>query len=468
MVFSSSSFLFLFLPTVVLGYCLITRINRELTNLFLLIASIIFYCWNGAQHLGVLLFSVSANYFYAVLLYMCSGKKLRKAVLILAICTNLGLLGYYKYSGFVLSNITLMTGKPFNIQEMALPIGISFYTFQAMSYVIDVYRGAEAISNPIDLGLYITFFPQLIAGPIVRFGQIRPFLYDRKITKQNYYDGVSRFLTGLCKKVILANNLGELADVVFQGGDIANSSILTLWLAAVAYTLQLYYDFSGYSDMAIGLGSLFGFQLPENFNYPYASTSVTDFWRRWHMTLSGWFRDYVYIPLGGSRKGVVRHIRNLLVVWILTGFWHGAAWQFLLWGLAYFILLIAEKYLIRPERFSSQSIRFLYRMLTMLLVCLLWVVFRAENLSIAFSIIAAMFGSGENLLLDPRSLFQMREYAFFLITGVLFAFPVLPALRKRLPVFFHIFFSVLLMAGTLISVSMLLKDAYNPFLYFQF
>ena len=468
MVFSSSSFLFLFLPAIVLCYCLLERVSRKLTNPFLFIASIIFYCWNGTQHLGILLFSVSANYFYAVLLSVYSGKKFRKTVLVLAICTNLGLLGYFKYFGFILSNVSLVTGKPASIQELALPIGISFYTFQAMSYVIDVYRGTEAIRNPLDLGLYITFFPQLIAGPIVRFGQIKPFLYDRRVEKQYYYDGVSRFLIGLSKKVILANNLGELADVVFQGGDIANSSILMLWLAAIAYTLQLYYDFSGYSDMAIGLGCLFGFQLPENFNYPYAATSVTDFWRRWHMTLSGWFRDYVYIPLGGSRKGMVRHIRNLLVVWILTGFWHGAAWQFLLWGLAYFALLVAEKYLIHPERIPSQSIRFLYRMLTMFFVCLLWVVFRAESLSFAVSIIAAMFGRGDNLLLDPRSLFKLREYVFFLITGVLFAFPVLSVLRRRLPVIFHILFSVLLMVGTLISVSMLLKDAYNPFLYFQF
>ena len=468
MVFSSASFLFLFLPAIVFGYRLLDRISRKLTNPYLFLASIIFYCWNGPQHMAILLFSVSANYFYAVLLSSYSGKKLRKIVLLLAICTNLGLLGYFKYFGFILSNVSLVTGKPVSMQELTLPIGISFYTFQAMSYVIDVYRGTEAIRNPIDLGLYITFFPQLIAGPIVRFGQIKPFLYDREIGKQNYYDGASRFLIGLSKKVILANNLGELADVVFQGGDIANSSILMLWLAAIAYTLQLYYDFSGYSDMAIGLGSLFGFQLPENFNYPYGAASVTDFWRRWHMTLSGWFRDYVYIPLGGSRKGVVRHICNMLVVWILTGFWHGAAWQFLFWGLAYFTLLVTEKYLIRPERISSRGIRFLYRMVTMLFVCLLWVVFRAENLSLAFSIIAAMFGSGENLLLDPRGMFQMREYAFFLITGVLFAFPVLPALRKRLPVVYHILFSVLLMAGTLVSVSMLLKDAYNPFLYFQF
>lgn len=468
MVFSSSSFLFLFLPAAVLGCCLLDRISRKLTNPYLFLTSIIFYCWNGPQHLAILLFSVSANYFYAVLLYMYSGKKLRKAVLLLAICTNLGLLGYFKYLGFFLSNVSLVTGKPYSVQELALPIGISFYTFQALSYVIDVYRGTEAIRNPIDLGLYITFFPQLIAGPIVRFGQIKPFLYDRTVGKESYYEGASRFLIGLSKKVILANNLGELADVVFQGGDIANSSILMLWLAAIAYTLQIYYDFSGYSDMAIGLGRLFGFQFPENFNYPYAAASVTDFWRRWHMTLSSWFRDYVYIPLGGSRKGVFRHIRNLLVVWILTGFWHGAAWQFLFWGLAYFVLLVTEEYLIRPERISSPGIRFVYRMLTMLCVCLLWVVFRAENLNFAFSIIAAMFGSGGNLPLDARGLFQLREYAFFLATGVLFSFPVLPALRSRFPAVYHILYSALLLVGTLLSVSMLLKDAYNPFLYFQF
>ena len=468
MVFSSSAFLFLFLPAVILGYYLLERIGRKLTNLYLFLVSILFYCWNGMQHVGVLLFSVVINYLLALLLQSTARRAVRRLLLVLAVAADAGLLCYFKYSGFFLTNLSLVTGIPIAFRELALPIGISFYTFQSMSYVIDVYRGEDAVRNPIDLGMYIVFFPQLIAGPIVRYGQVKEYLHDRRIGRDAFFDGASRFLVGLIRKVVMANSLGELADVVFNGGDIQSRSVLMLWLAAIAYTLQLYYDFSGYSDMAIGLGRMFGFQFPENFDYPYASASVTEFWRRWHMTLSAWFRDYVYIPLGGSRRGVYRHIRNLFLVWVLTGLWHGAAWRFLLWGLAYFLILTAEKYLIRPWRFRTGIGRAAYRVLSLLLVCLLWVVFRADSLAFGSSFIAAMFGFGGNAAIDRAGLFHLREYWFYLAAGILFAFPVLPALRRKRPTLCSGLYAALLLTGTLLSVAFILKNAYNPFIYFQF
>ena len=468
MVFSTSSFLFLFLPAVVIGYHLLSLVTKKLSNLFLFLVSLVFYCWNGSEYAWLLLLSVAANYLFAILLHLSKGKKARLFFLLLALLTNLGLLGYYKYANFFLENLSLLTGREYALRKIVLPVGISFYTFQALSYVIDVYRGAEPIRNPIDLGTYITFFPQLIAGPIVRYGQIRDSLRERTVTRSDFFDGMTRFLTGLCKKVILANNLGALADIVFNGGRVTKFSVLMLWLAAVAYSLQLYYDFSGYSDMAIGLGRLFGFSFPENFRFPYAASSITDFWRRWHMTLSGWFRDYVYIPLGGSRVRPARHILNLFLVWLLTGLWHGAAWQFLFWGLAYFLLLLAEKYLIHPERFRSGIPGLLYRIPTLVCICLLWVVFRAGDLHTAFSFIGGLFGAGPDTVVDAYSLFQLREYSFFLVAGLLFAVPFFPRLEKRHPGLYTGLHALLLLLGTLLSVSFIMKDAYNPFLYFQF
>ena len=468
MVFSTSSFLFLFLPATVIGYFLAHLICEKLTNAYLFIVSLVFYCWNGTSHVMVLLFSIISNYTFALLIQHSIRNRWRRIFLLSALCVDLGLLGYYKYSGFLLSNYSLLVHSSISIPQIALPIGISFYTFQAMSYVIDVYKGAGAIRNPIDLGMYITFFPQLIAGPIVRYGEIKNYFYNRHISLNDCTDGALRFLTGLCKNVILANNLGALADIVFNGKGLSDFSVLMLWLAAIAFMLQLYYDFSGYSDMAIGLGLLFGFRFPENFNYPYAASSVTDFWRRWHRTLSRWFRDYVYIPLGGSRGGASRHVLNLFIVWILTGFWHGAAWQFLFWGLFYFILLTVEKYMIRPEQMLSPACRMLYRIWTLLNVCILWVVFRSSSLFAALRMLSAMFCFEENPLFNASALFYLREYSFYLITGTLLSFPVFPFLRKKYPSFYIVFQSALLLIGTFVSISFIIKDAYNPFLYFQF
>ncbi len=468
MVFSTSTFLFLFLPGTVILYYLLSKLCPKCTNLFLFAASILFYSWNAAQYTVLLLFSVFLNYTAAILLSLSGKKTVRRILLVFSLAVNIGLLCYYKYSDFLLLNLSRLFHADYTERAVVLPIGISFYTFQAMSYVIDVYRGTEPLRSPVDLGMYITFFPQLIAGPIVRFGQIRDYIYNRRVTASDFYDGLTRFLTGLCKKVILANNLGALADVVFNSESVGGFSVIMLWLSAVAYSLQIYYDFSGYSDMAIGLGRIFGFHLPENFRYPYAAATVTDFWRRWHISLSSWFRDYVYIPLGGSRKGTVRHILNLLTVWVLTGLWHGAAWQYLIWGLFYFLLLTAEKYLIRPDCLRTAATSSLYRIATLIFVCLLWVVFRAGSLPDAAHMIASMFGFGSNSFADASSLFYMREYAFYTITGLIFMFPIYPLLREKFPLYCERLYSVFLLLGTLLSVSFILKDSYNPFLYFQF
>ena len=468
MVFSSSSFLFLFLPAVVIGYCLVSRLSKKLRNGYLFLASMIFYCWNGVRYAALLLFSIAANYVYARLIENAKKPGGKRLILLLAIGTNLAPLAYYKYAYFFLSNLSAVSGIGFVLREIALPLGISFYTFQALSYIIDVYRGDNALRNPIDLALYITFFPQLIAGPIVRYGDIRDRLFDRTVSREDYYSGFQRFLTGLCKKVILANHLGELADSVFDSAASAHCSVFLLWLAAIAYTLQLYYDFSGYSDMAIGLGRLFGFSVPENFNYPYIADSISDFWRRWHMTLSGWFRDYLYIPLGGSRRGPARHIFNLLVVWLLTGLWHGAAWHFVFWGGVYFLLLIMEKYLVPRSVFRSRCGAAVYRGFTLLCVCLLWVVFRSPDLPAAVRYISGMFGFKNYTFINAYGLFKAREYAFFLIAGIVFSAPVLPALDKKNHALASAIRAGILLLGTLLSVSFILKETYNPFLYFQF
>ncbi len=468
MVFSSSSFLFLFLPAVFIGYLLVSRLCGKLRNAYLFLASMVFYCWNGTRYAALLLFSVAANYLLARGVGRQGKPGGKRVLLLLALGVNLGLLGYYKYANFFLSNLSLVSGRTFPLREIVLPLGISFYTFQAMSYLIDVYRGDPALRNPVDLGLYISFFPQLIAGPIVRYGQVRERLSVRGTTRDDFFAGMQRFLIGLCKKVILANHLGELADRVFSGGMSVKSSVFLLWLAAVAYTLQLYYDFSGYSDMAIGLGRLFGFSFPENFNYPYAASSISDFWRRWHMTLSGWFRDYVYIPLGGSRRGSARHVLNLLVVWLLTGLWHGAAWQFVFWGFAYFLLLVFEKYLLPRAVLRSRVGAAVYRVFTLLCVCLLWVVFRAEDFPAAVRFISGMFGLSHLDLFNAYGLFQAREYAFFLLAGLLFALPVLPALERKNRKFFSALHAAVLLIGTLLSIAFILRETYNPFLYFQF
>lgn len=330
MVFSSTIFLCIFLPLVLLGYYICPKKGR---NLFLLIASLVFYAWGEPKYVFLMIFSIIANYVFGLLMekYRQSSRRL-KLMLVLSVVIDVGLLCVFKYTDFIISNINAAFGANFDLLKLALPIGISFYTFQAMSYTIDVYRGDVKVQrNIIDFGMYITMFPQLIAGPIVRYADVEEQLHERRVTAQDFSEGAMRFVVGLGKKVLLANQIGALWSEIYALG--GSSSALMAWLGAIAFTFQIYFDFSGYSDMAIGLGRMFGFKFPENFRYPYQSVSITDFWRRWHITLSTWFREYLYIPLGGNRRGFARQALNLLIVWTLTGFWHGAGWNFVLWGL---------------------------------------------------------------------------------------------------------------------------------------
>ena len=464
MLFSSTVFLLVFLPVVLLIYYLL-RGKRRLQNIFLLLASLVFYAWGKPENVLLLLFSIACNYGFGVLIGALREKgRSSTAALIGAVVVNLGVLFVFKYLNFTTAQLSAL-GLELSLTQIALPIGISFFTFQAMSYVIDVHRGqTPAQKNPLTLALYIALFPQLIAGPIVKYHTVAEQLDGRVESWEGFSSGVRRFLVGLCKKVLLANQLALIADRAFSAGAPAASMA---WLGAVCYALQIYFDFSGYSDMAIGLGAMFGFRFEENFRYPYCAASVTDFWRRWHISLSSWFRDYVYIPLGGSRGSTAKLVRNLLIVWALTGIWHGANWTFLLWGLFYFVLLTVEKLGRLEERWPTV----LRRILTLLAVLFAWVLFRAEDLGAAGRYFAAMFGA--NGAFDAQTLFCLREYAVFLIAGLVFAVPTAVWVRhwaekSRAKTLWEILGAVGLALLYIIVICYLVKGTYNPFIYFNF
>ena len=461
MVFSSYTFLFYFLPPLLILYYLIPRRSLGGRNLVLLAFSLFFYFAGGPRHLPLMLLSIAINYVGGLL---CA--KRRRWALVLTMAVNLGLLGWFKYAGFVGENLQAL-GLPLSVPEVVLPIGISFFTFQGMSYVIDVYRGdTPPAKNPLQVALYIALFPQLVAGPIVRYTTVAEELVSRRETFDDFAAGALRFSFGLAKKMLLANNLSLMADEAFSTAPIGAAAA---WLGAIAYTGQIYFDFSGYSDMAIGLGRMFGFHFEENFNYPYLSKSVTEFWRRWHMSLSGWFRDYVYIPLGGSRAGTAKQVRNILLVWTLTGLWHGAAWNFLLWGLYFGILLLGEKFWWGKALERAPSpLRHLY---AMVIVVLGWVLFRCEGLSAVGSYLGAMFGlSGAGW---GQALYFLRQYGVFLAVGVVAALPVKDALRaalqRRKAERAIQWGSALAGLGLLgLSFLQLISSTANPFIYYRF
>ena len=461
MVFSSYTFLFYFLPPLLILYYLIPRRSLGGRNLVLLAFSLFFYFAGGPRHLPLMLLSIAINYVGGLL---CA--KRRRWALVLTMAVNLGLLGWFKYAGFVGENLQAL-GLPLSVPEVVLPIGISFFTFQGMSYVIDVYRGdTPPAKNPLQVALYIALFPQLVAGPIVRYTTVAEELVSRRETFDDFAAGALRFSFGLAKKMLLANNLSLMADEAFSTAPIGAAAA---WLGAIAYTGQIYFDFSGYSDMAIGLGRMFGFHFEENFNYPYLSKSVTEFWRRWHMSLSGWFRDYVYIPLGGSRAGTAKQVRNILLVWTLTGLWHGAAWNFLLWGLYFGILLLGEKFWWGKALERAPSpLRHLY---AMVIVVLGWVLFRCEGLSAVGSYLGAMFGlSGAGW---GQALYFLRQYGVFLAVGVVASLPVKDALRaalqRRKAERAIQWGSALAGLGLLgLSFLQLISSTANPFIYYRF
>ena len=468
MVFSSFSFLCIYLPIVLGVYYLLPKKAR---NLFLLIASLIFYAWGEPKYVLLMMFSIAVNYIFGLLMEKNrSSAKRMKLMLVLSVVIDIGLLCFFKYTDFVIANLNQAFNAGFDLLHLALPIGISFYTFQAMSYTIDVYRGDVKVQrNIIDFGMYITMFPQLIAGPIVRYSDIEGQIKDREVDAKSFSEGISRFAVGLGKKVLLANQIGALWSTIYaQGG---NTSALMAWLGAIAFTFQIYFDFSGYSDMAIGLGRMFGFSFPENFRYPYESVSVTDFWRRWHITLSTWFKEYLYIPLGGNRKGKSRQIFNLFVVWTLTGFWHGAGWNFIMWGLYYFVFLVIEKLFLLKA--LDRVPKFLQHIYALFVIVMGWVIFACDDVSVLLPYVGSMFGA--NGLVGGMDVYYLTTRAVLLLIGCI-ASTELPkklvlAAGKKLHMGEKTAFAVkALFTLLLIALSMvfLIGDSYNPFLYFRF
>ncbi len=439
-------------------------------NIMLLIASLIFYAWGEPKYVLIMIASIIDNYALGLLVDKVRHRKaLSRLVIALTAVLNLSVLFIFKYLMFTVDNINSIAGLNLSVPNIALPIGISFFTFQAMSYVIDVYREkGEAQKNPLNVGLYISFFPQLIAGPIVRYETVAYQIKHRVETFDNFSTGVVRFIIGLAKKVLLANTMGVVADYSF---DMPNSelTVVMAWIGAIAYSLQIFFDFSGYSDMAIGLGKMFGFDFLENFDYPYISKSITEFWRRWHMSLGTWFRDYVYFPLGGSRvKSKVRLVFNLFVVWSLTGIWHGANWTFLCWGLMYFVLLVIEKLTGWEKKYPDKMI-VLRRIYTLFFVLMGWVLFRADSITEAWAYICTMFGNG-TLINDSTIYYAMNYFVYFLI-AILVSTPIFKNFSLKIkgtnPVA-YVVSSVGLLALLVVSVSYIVKGAYNPFIYFNF
>ncbi len=465
MLFSSIPFLYYFLPLVLAVYFLTPARFR---NAVLLLASLIFYAWGEPKYVLLMLASILSGYGFGLLQERYRGQKGAKLVCGLSVAVSLSFLLYFKYADFFLENFNAATGLGVPLLRIALPIGISFYTFQIISYTVDVYRGEPAQKNLIHLATYVAMFPQLIAGPIVRYSDIAQQLEHRSHSTALAAEGVRRFLIGLGKKILIANQLGELCSV-FRASD--EKSVLFYWLYAVAFALHIYFDFSGYSDMAIGLGKVFGFHFLENFNYPYISASITEFWRRWHMSLGTWFRDYVYIPLGGNRVGRARQLLNILVVWMLTGFWHGAAWNFVVWGLMFAVLLIMEKlWLLKP----LSKCRPLAHLYVVFFVVISFVIFNAENMGQALSDIGGLFGAGGIPLVSAEAVYCLRSFALVLILAVFGATPLLrnglvrlsqyPTAGKVLNALepFTLFILLLVMTGYLVDGS------FNPFLYFRF
>lgn len=461
MVFSSLLFLFTFLPIFLIIYWSVPKILR---NLIIVLGSLMFYAWGEPIYVGIMLFSIVLDY--------CCGRLidtfrdhayLPKVGLILSIIGNIGLLGFFKYSDFFISNVNIFLGTQYQLLKLALPIGISFYTFQTMSYTIDLYRGKVKVQkNIIDFATYVTMFPQLIAGPIVTYNHVEDKLHERKLSLQDFSEGSIRFIEGLGKKVLLANNIGLLWDTISRIPT-TELSIITAWLGPISFGLQLYFDFSGYSDMAIGLGKMLGFDFPENFNYPYIAKSVTDFWRRWHITLGSWFREYIYIPLGGNRVRLARFYGNIFVVWFLTGFWHGAGWQFIFWGLFFGTLMIIERsFLLSWLNQSSKIVSHIY---LLFVVTVSWVFFSQENLTQALHYLSVMLGPQQAALSNTTTYYLISNYAVILIIGVLFSTPLMKKLSKKLPsTILYIFY-----VGVLIFSTAYLVDAtFNPFLYFRF
>lgn len=466
MLFSSIPFLYYFLPAVIFVYFLVPK---SLKNTALLLFSLLFYGWGEPEYIFLMIATVGVNYILGLSIEKFRGRPLSKVFVSLSVMTSLAVLGYFKYADFFIENFARVTGIDVKVLGIALPIGISFYTFQILSYTVDVYRGTvSAQKNPITLGTYIALFPQLIAGPIVRYSDVEKQLMQREHSFDKISAGIRRFVIGLSKKIILANTLGEMCEVFLTTGD---KSVMFYWLYALGYMLQVYFDFSGYSDMAIGLGRIFGFDFMENFRYPFISRSISEFWRRWHISLGTWFKDYVYIPMGGSRVGKARLFINIFTVWFLTGFWHGAEWNFIVWGLFFGILLVIEKYFLVDVLKKARGINHIY---VLFFTAISFVIFSASGMTDALLRVGGMFGAGDIPVTSFDFRYTLRNYGFVLIISVIAATPAFVSFknflcRKRA---FDIIFECLeipvLLILFVVCTAYLVDGSFNPFLYFRF
>ena len=463
MVFSSFTFLFIFLPLVLLTYFFAKK--RKYRNIILLIFSLIFYAWGEPIYVLLMILSIVVNYFIALKIDRLKNGK--KKLMIIDIIFNLAIIGFFKYGNFVIQNINGIFNCNIAEIKLGLPIGISFYTFQVLSYVIDVYKKTvPAQKSIINLGMYVTLFPQ--SGPIVRYETVAEEIENRKENFTEIVEGLKRFFIGLGKKVLIANQMALIADTIY-GGNIETAGTITLWIVAISYTLQIYFDFSGYSDMAIGLGKMFGFHFLENFNYPYIAQSITDFWRRWHISLSTWFRDYVYIPLGGNRVSKIKWLRNILIVWLLTGLWHGASWNFILWGIYYGVILIIEKIFL--GKYIEKLPRFFRHIYTLFFVVIGWVIFRIEDFSQMGIVLQKMFVWTKSGILDNIILnYDIFASLPYIIIGIIGSIPVFAKVKEstKSRVTYSVISTIWCLVIFIISICFLLTATYNPFIYFRF
>ena len=461
MVFSSITFLFYFLPIVLAIYYIVPN---KFKNIILLISSFFFYFYGEPKYVVIMAISIITTYIFGILIDKHS--KYKKIYLILSIIVSLGMLVYFKYIDFLITNINLWLTNKIDLINVILPIGISFYTFQLISYIIDVYNGkAKVQKNILKLAMYVSLFPQLIAGPIVRYTTIEEQIEKREYSFEKFSTGVRRFIIGLGKKVLIANVLGELIQVFLISNE---KSVLFYWIYAIANMLQIYFDFSGYSDMAIGLGKMFGFEFLENFNYPYIATSITDFWRRWHISLSSWFRDYIYIPLGGNRVSKIKWLRNILVVWLLTGLWHGAAWNFIIWGLYFGILLILEKVFL--EKYIKKLPKIISRIYVLIIVMISFIIFSGENTNIILDNIKGLVGIKNVPIITEESIYYCKSYLITIIIGIIGATPILKniANSEKIHSIINVIEPIFLLLILVVCTSYIIDGSFNPFLYFRF
>ena len=462
MVFSSVTFLLFFLPILLIIYFLVKDLKMK--NYILLLFSLIFYAWGEPVYIIIMILSIIVTYFSALLINRCNKNK--KLIFIISIILLLSSLIFFKYYNFIVMNINSLFKLNIVMNNLALPIGISFYTFQSISYICDVYsKKVNVQKNIFSLALYISLFPQLIAGPIVRYETIEKEIKNRKHTLDNTVKGLKRFIIGLSKKVIIANSMAIIADTIYDS--YTNAGTILLYLGAICYTLQIYYDFSGYSDMAIGLGKVFGFTFLENFNYPYISRTITEFWRRWHISLSSWFKDYVYIPLGGSRVRTIKHIRNILIVWLLTGLWHGASWNFITWGIYYGVLLLLEKFVFK--KLIDKMPKLVSHIVTLFLIVFGWVIFRITDLNTLITTIKYMFIYKESNMLDfilHNSKLIIDLY--LIIPAIILCYPFKIKINKKNYFIVNLIIDIMYIILLLINISMIVSNTYNPFIYFRF